>query len=85
VSAPDQNDWNLQLLRVFIFDNLVYNIDRNAGTPDYAGLADNMIDHTAASKHGQLKAAKDLTSFPVNDRISEDLNKETSKRNAANT
>jgi hypothetical protein len=65
VSAPDQNDWNLQLLRVFIFDNLVYNIDRNAGnllvTPDWQII---MIDHTRCFKNmDQLKAAKDLTSF----------------------
>jgi len=65
VSAPDQNDWNLQLLRVFIFDNLVYNIDRNAGnlliTPDWQII---MIDQTRCFKNmDQLKAAKDLTSF----------------------
>jgi hypothetical protein len=47
--APDKNDWNKQMLTVQIFDQLIYNVDRNLGnlviTKDWNIW---MIDHTRA-------------------------------------
>jgi hypothetical protein len=49
VSAPDSNDWNKQMNNVRVFDQLIYNTDRNLGnlviTNDWKIW---MIDHTRA-------------------------------------
>jgi hypothetical protein len=59
---PDQNDWDRQRQIVRVFDQLIYNMDRNAGNL----LIDRdwriwMIDHSRAFRHwDQVKEKKDL-------------------------
>jgi hypothetical protein len=65
LSAPDPDGWNREVYKIRIFDNLIYNVDRNLGnlliTPDWKIW---MIDHSRAFRlHGQLKAEKDLVKF----------------------
>ena len=62
VHAPDVDEWNRQMLVVRIFDQLIYNFDRNLGNL----LIDKdwniwMIDHTRAFKvFDELKNEKNL-------------------------
>lgn len=65
LDPPDSLAWNRQMYKVRIFDNLVYNIDRNLGnlliTPDWKCY---MIDHSRTFKCvDQLKSPKDMTQF----------------------
>jgi hypothetical protein len=67
LSPPDAESWNQNLYKVRLFDNLVYNIDRNLGnlliTPDWKVW---MIDHSRCFKNNdQLKAQADLTRFSL--------------------
>jgi hypothetical protein len=62
VRPPDQVAWNQQLYVVRVFDQLIYNIDRNLGnlliTSDWRVW---MIDHTRAFRlHKTLRAPEDL-------------------------
>jgi hypothetical protein len=62
MNAPDVDEWNRQMLAVRIFDQLIYNFDRNLGNL----LIDKqwniwMIDHTRAFKiFDELKSEKNL-------------------------
>jgi hypothetical protein len=62
IKAPDPEDWNRQIFVVRIFDQLIYNMDRNLGNL----LIDKdwtvwMIDHTRGFKiFKELKAEKEL-------------------------
>ncbi len=62
IRAPDIDEWNRQMLVVRIFDQLIYNFDRNLGNL----LIDTqwniwMIDHTRAFKiFDELKSEKNL-------------------------
>lgn len=61
--APDMQAWNQQMAVVRVFDQLIYNTDRNLGnlliTSDWQLW---MIDHTRAfRRHRTLRAVKDLT------------------------
>jgi hypothetical protein len=65
LDVPDPDAWNEQMFKVRVFDNLVYNIDRNLGnvliTPQWKVY---MIDHSRAFKSsGALRTPKDLTRF----------------------
>jgi hypothetical protein len=65
LEPPDVNYWNRQIFQVRLFDNLIYNIDRNLGnlliTPDWKI---HMIDHSRCFKSlDNLKAPKDLQLF----------------------
>jgi len=65
MQPPGPMGWRQQMYRVRVFDNLIYNIDRNLGnlliTPDWQLI---MIDHTRCFKSlGELRAPKDLTFF----------------------
>jgi hypothetical protein len=65
LNPPDIDSWNRYLYKVRIFDNLVYNIDRNLGnlliTPDWKVW---MIDHSRCFKNmDKLKAEGDLSHF----------------------
>ena len=65
LEPPDVNYWNRQIFQVRLFDNLIYNIDRNLGnlliTSDWKI---HMIDHSRSFKNlDTLKAAKDLQLF----------------------
>lgn len=65
VQPPDPQDWNNQVANVNLWDNLIYNTDRNGGnvliTPDWRLVA---IDHSRAFRpFSQLKSAKLLTRF----------------------
>jgi hypothetical protein len=67
INPPDVDAWNQYLFKVRMFDNLVYNIDRNLGnlliTPDWKVW---MIDHSRSFKNNdQLKAQGDLTRFSL--------------------
>ena len=67
INPPDVDAWNQNLFKVRLFDNLVYNIDRNLGnlliTPDWKVW---MIDHSRCFKNNdQLKAQGDLTRFSL--------------------
>jgi hypothetical protein len=64
-SVPDTESWNNQMFKVRVFDNLVFNIDRNLGnlliTPEWKCL---MIDHSRTFKStNDLRTPKDLTRF----------------------
>jgi hypothetical protein len=57
--------WNFQMYKVWIFDKLIFNIDRNVGnllvTPDWKCV---MIDHSRCFKClGDVKGIKDLQIF----------------------
>ena len=61
--APDMRAWGQQMAVVRVFDQLIYNTDRNLGnlliTSDWQLW---MIDHTRAfRRHRTLRTAKDLT------------------------
>jgi hypothetical protein len=62
IRAPDVDEWNRQMLVVRVFDQLIYNFDRNLGNL----LIDKqwniwMIDHTRAFKiFTELKSEKNL-------------------------
>ncbi len=62
IPIPNPDHWNKQMYRVFVFDQLIYNTDRNSGnlviTRDWRI---HMIDHTRAFRtHRVLKSPKDL-------------------------
>lgn len=62
VRAPDTRAWNQQMYVVRVFDQLIYNVDRNLGnlliTSDWRVW---MIDHTRAfRRHRTLRAVGDL-------------------------
>lgn len=62
---PDVEAWNRQMFKVRVFDNLIYNTDRNLNniliTPDWQI---RLIDHSRAfRKPGTLRDAKSLTRF----------------------
>jgi hypothetical protein len=62
VNPPDINDWNRQMYTVRVFDQLIYNTDRNLGnlviTQDWKIW---MIDHTRAFRlHKELENPKQL-------------------------
>jgi hypothetical protein len=65
LEPPDVDQWNRQILQLRLFDNLIYNIDRNLGnlliTSDWKI---HMIDHSRSFKSLDiLKAPKDLKLF----------------------
>ena len=65
MQPPGPMSWRQQIFKVRVFDNLIYNIDRNLGnlliTPEWRLI---MIDHTRCFKSlGELRAPKDLTFF----------------------
>jgi hypothetical protein len=65
LEPPDVNQWNRQISQMRLFDNLIYNIDRNLGnlliTSDWKI---HMIDHSRSFKSLDiLKAPKDLQVF----------------------
>ncbi len=67
LNPPDPEAWNQYLYKVRLFDNLVYNIDRNLGnlliTPDWKIW---MIDHSRCFKNIEtLKSKSDLTRFSL--------------------
>ena len=67
LSPPDVDAWNQHLYKVRLFDNLVYNIDRNLGnlliTPDWKVW---MIDHSRSFKNNDaLKTQADIKRFSL--------------------
>jgi|WetSurMetagenome_2_1015567.scaffolds.fasta_scaffold192670_1 hypothetical protein len=67
LQPPDLDAWNHQMYKVRVFDNLVYNIDRNLGnlliSTDWKLF---MIDHSRTFKnYDRLKSPKDITSFSI--------------------
>jgi hypothetical protein len=67
IQPPGPMGWRQQMYKVRVFDNLIYNIDRNLGnlliTPDWQLI---MIDHTRSFKSlDALKSPKDLTFFSI--------------------
>jgi hypothetical protein len=67
LNPPDPDSWNQYLYKVRVFDNLVYNIDRNLGnlliTPDWKVW---MIDHSRCFKNNDtLKAKTDIARFSL--------------------
>jgi hypothetical protein len=65
IQPPDPDDWNNQVETVHLWDNLIYNVDRNGGniliTPDWRLVA---IDHSRTFRpFGKLRDAKQLTRF----------------------
>jgi len=62
VPAPDLDAWNRQMWVLRVFDQLIYNFDRNLGNLLIAKEWQIwMIDHTRAFKHfKQVKTPKDL-------------------------
>ena len=67
LNPPDPDAWNQALYKVRLFDNLVYNIDRNLGnlliTPEWRVW---MIDHSRCFKNlGDLKSQADLKRFSL--------------------
>lgn len=67
MEPPDPADWNRQIAKVRVFDNLIYNIDRNLGnvmiTSDWKIY---MIDHSRSFKNlDELKSPKDLKLFSL--------------------
>ncbi|HEY7161215.1 MAG TPA: hypothetical protein VH815_08140 [Acidobacteriota bacterium] len=65
LQPPDVDQWNRQILQLRLFDNLIYNIDRNLGnlliTSDWKI---HMIDHSRSFKTLDiLKAPNDLQLF----------------------
>jgi hypothetical protein len=65
IQPPGPMGWRQHIFKVRVFDNLIYNIDRNLGnlliTPEWQLI---MIDHTRCFKSlGELKTPKDLTFF----------------------
>ena len=67
LNPPDPDAWNQALYKVRLFDNLVYNIDRNLGnlliTPEWRVW---MIDHSRCFKNLEdLKSQTDLKRFSL--------------------
>jgi len=67
LNPPDPEQWSEAIFKVRMFDNLVYNIDRNKGnlliTPDWKVW---MIDHSRCFKNlDHLKSEGDLTRFSL--------------------
>ncbi len=67
LEPPDVDSWNRYLYKLRLFDNLVYNIDRNLGnlliTPDWKIW---MIDHSRSFKNNDtLKAKSDMARFSM--------------------
>lgn len=65
LEPPDIQQWNRQVAKIRVFDNLIYNIDRNLGnmmiTSDWKLY---MIDHSRSFKNlDELKSPKDLKLF----------------------
>ena len=60
--VPDTDEWNRQMWHVRIFDQLIYNVDRNLGNLVIdKGWSVWMIDHSRAFRlMEQLKAPQDL-------------------------
>ena len=66
IPTPDPVDWNRQMFCLRVFDQLIYNMDRNLGnmviTRDWKV---KMIDHTRAFRtHKKLKSEKNLMKCP---------------------
>jgi hypothetical protein len=67
LEPPDKDAWNQAIFKVRLFDNLIYNIDRNLGnlliTPDWKIW---MIDHSRCFKNlDTLKSQGDLSHFSI--------------------
>ena len=67
LEPPDPDAWNQAIYKIRLFDNLVYNIDRNLGnlliSPDWKVW---MIDHSRCFKNmDKLKAQNDLGRFSL--------------------
>jgi hypothetical protein len=65
LQPPDVEAWNRQMFKVRVFDNLIYNTDRNLNniliTPDWEI---RLIDHSRAfRKPGTLRDVKSLARF----------------------
>lgn len=65
MSPPSPINWRMQIFKVRVFDNLIYNWDRNLGNmliaPDWKIF---MIDHSRSFKNmDDLKSPDDLTYF----------------------
>lgn len=65
IEVPDSEDWNRQMYKVRLFDNLIYNVDRNLYnlliTKDYQI---RLIDHSRAFRViNTPRTPKDLTRF----------------------
>lgn len=65
IQPPGPMGWRQQIFKVRVFDNLIYNFDRNLGnlliTPDWRLI---MIDHSRSFKSlDALRSPKDLTFF----------------------
>jgi hypothetical protein len=82
-APPDSVSWNQQMQMVRLFDQLIYNVDRNMGnlliTNDWRVWA---IDHTRAFRtHDQLKTPNNVSRCDrqVFQRL-KDLNSDTLKR-----
>jgi hypothetical protein len=65
IEPPDPMAWNRQIWKVRVFDNLIYNIDRNLGnlliSSEWRCF---MVDHSRSFKSvDYLKSPKDLTHF----------------------
>ena len=62
ISAPNSDLWNKQMYCLRVFDQLIYNFDRNLGNvPITTDWRIHMIDHTRAfRREKKLKAEKDL-------------------------
>ena len=87
ITPPDYKTWNEQMQLVRLFDQLIYNVDRNMGnlliTKDWQVWA---IDHTRAFRtHDQLKSPNNVTRCDrrVFERLKE-LNAEVLKREVGN-
>lgn len=87
VPPPDSKTWNEQMQIVRMFDQLIYNVDRNMGnlliTKDWRVWA---IDHTRAFRtHDELKAPNNVTRCDrqVFERLKA-LNADTLKREVGN-
>jgi hypothetical protein len=67
LEPPDKDAWNQAIFKVRLFDNLIYNIDRNLGnlliTPDWKLW---MIDHSRCFKNLEtLKSEGELSHFSI--------------------
>jgi hypothetical protein len=67
LDPPDKDAWNQAIFKVRMFDNLIYNIDRNLGnlliTPDWKIW---MIDHSRCFKNlDTLKSPGDLKRYSI--------------------
>ncbi len=65
IQPPDVEAWNEQMFKTRLWDNLIYNVDRNTGnvlvTPDWRAV---LIDHSRTFRHfAELHEPKGLTRF----------------------